>query len=519
MAEEKHHTRVGAFVLETLTTGMYRNPLDTLREYIQNAFDAIRMAERQNLIQTGAGRIHVTISQKDRTLTIRDNGVGVATADAATRLVNIGMSAKKLETDAGFRGIGRLAGIAYCDKLVFRTQHHEETTISIVTFDAVALRKAMLPMNRQVEELGKVVDEHVTVTKESTRKKEHFLEVRMSGLNSSGKEFLNVMAVRTYLKQVAPLPFNSQSRFLLKRFDDWRKETGVSLPEVHIVIHDNGNSDELFKPYEKKTYYTAQDKHEVVIEDLCFFPEDARSDSPFWIWYAKTDCPGAIGDDSVAGFRLRRANIAIGPSEERMTDVFRQTVESSARLNRYFIGEVHVQDSSVIPNAHRDDFEETSGWSNIREQLVEFAKERAKDVRFLSDWRNAGTGKIIKTTDKSLEYVKKKQHTGFASKEEQTDLDDQIEKDIVKIEAAARKSDRSEWEQERLGQRLKELQAARESIAEIKLVGKPLNPSLDKNQRKIIRDIRGLLYEVLDKKCYETANAAICKKYQVPEKE
>nr|VFK10630.1 MAG: Histidine kinase-, DNA gyrase B-, and HSP90-like ATPase [Candidatus Kentron sp. LPFa]VFK26719.1 MAG: Histidine kinase-, DNA gyrase B-, and HSP90-like ATPase [Candidatus Kentron sp. LPFa] len=122
MADEKHHTRIGAFVLETLTTGMYRNPLDTLREYIQNAFDAIRTAERQNIIQTGAGRIRVSISQKDRTLTIRDNGTGVAAADTAARLVNIGMSAKSLEIDAGFRGIGRLAGIAYCDELTFRTQ-------------------------------------------------------------------------------------------------------------------------------------------------------------------------------------------------------------------------------------------------------------------------------------------------------------------------------------------------------------------------------------------------------------
>jgi len=36
--EDKHYTRIGAFVLEILTTGMYRNPLDTLREWIWNTF-------------------------------------------------------------------------------------------------------------------------------------------------------------------------------------------------------------------------------------------------------------------------------------------------------------------------------------------------------------------------------------------------------------------------------------------------------------------------------------------------
>jgi hypothetical protein len=37
---------IGAFVLETLTLGMYGEPRHTLREYVQNSFDAIRAAQR-----------------------------------------------------------------------------------------------------------------------------------------------------------------------------------------------------------------------------------------------------------------------------------------------------------------------------------------------------------------------------------------------------------------------------------------------------------------------------------------
>ncbi len=518
MKEGKHHTRIGAFVLETLTTGMYRNPLDALREYVQNAFDSIRTAERDGVIKEHAGRINLGISTENRTLSLRDNGMGVAASDVAARLVNIGMSAKSLENDAGFRGIGRLAGIAYCDRLVFKTQHHEEKNVSTVTFDAKALREAMSPKNREVKELGDVVDAYVTVTTEPARQNNNFFEVSMSAINQNGDVFLDPREVRTYLEQVAPLPLDTQSFHHSKKFYDWVKKTGVILPEVSVVVDANGTQYELFKPYRKLTYSTAQGKHKVHVKDLRFFPDTPTDESPFWIWYAETNCPGVIRNDAVAGLRLRKSNIAIGLSE-RMTDVFRMASESYARFNRYFIGEVHVQDSSVIPNAHRDDFEETPEWIDIRDQLVLFAKERSREAYSLSEGRNADIEKLVTNADRQLEEAAKKQHTGLSSRTEQDKLSTSIEKHIAKM-TAAEKADRSEEERRRLDKKRKELQEAKERIAnETKFIGQTLKSSLDKKQRKIISDILGLLYDVLDGQNFETAKAAILKKYQIPEKE
>lgn len=518
MTDGKHHARIGAFVLETLTTGMYRNPLDALREYVQNAFDSIRAAEHQGVIKAGAGRIKLSISEKDRSLSLKDNGIGVAVSDVAARLVNIGMSAKNLESDAGFRGIGRLAGIAYCDSLVFRTQHHEEMKVSTVTFDAQALREAMSPKNREVKELGDVIDRYVTVTTDIARKKDHFLEVAMNRINSSGGVFLAPKDVRTYLEQVAPLPLDTQSFPLSKTFYDWVKKAGVALPEVNVIVDGNGMSYELFKPYKRLTYSTAQGKYKVHVKGLRFFPENPTNDSPFWLWYAETNCPGVIGDDAVAGLRLRKSNIAIGLSE-RMTDVFRLASESYARFNRYFIGEVHVEDSSVIPNAHRDDFEETPEWLAIREKLVQFAKELSREAYLLSAGRNADAEKLLTTADKQLDEVTKKQRTGLASKAEQEKLSENIGKHIAKLEAAE-KADRSKEERGRLEEKRKELQAAQERIAkDTEFTAQSLKSSLDKKQRKIISDILSLLYDVLDEQNFETARVAILQKYQIPEKE
>ncbi len=513
-SNENNNTLIGAYVLETLTTGMYRNPLDALREYVQNAFDSIRKAEGEGFIQKGAGRIHIHVDEKEKTLAVRDNGLGVAREAIRAKLVNIGMSAKDLRSDAGFRGIGRLAGIAYCDTLVFKTQYFGEQEVCTVAFDARSLRESMLPKNREVEELSKVIDRHVSVTAEKSRKNENFLEVSMQCINPNGNTFLNAKTVRDYLEQVAPLPIDTQSFAWSKEFYNWIDKTGVYLPEVRIIIESSGNSYELFKPYKKITYSTAQGKHKVHINSLRFWPEDASKDSRFWLWYAETNCPGIIGNDSVAGLRLRKSNIGIGLSE-RMTDIFRLASESYARFNRYFMGEVHIQDPSVIPNAHRDDFEETQEWLSIREQLVQFAKERSREAYALSEGRNADVEKLFSAADKQLDEVERKKETGLASKTEKERLCDKIGKQIAKLESAE-KADRPAEERERIAEKRDKLSTALEEISNnVEFTGQTLKSSLDKKQRKIVSEILSLLYDALDETNFEKARNAILKKYQI----
>ena len=46
-----------------------------------------------------------------------------------------------------------------------------------------------------------------------------------------------------------------------------------------------------------------------------------------------------------------------------------------------------------------------------------------------------------------------------------------------------------------------------------------MSASLDKKQRKIISEIIGILYDMLDEDSFEKARDAILAKYQVPDKE
>lgn len=85
---------IGSYVLETLTTGMYGQSENALREYVQNSFDSIRAATRLGIMTKGQGRIDVTLADSDA-LVIRDNGVGISTSAAWGTLTSIGASKKR----------------------------------------------------------------------------------------------------------------------------------------------------------------------------------------------------------------------------------------------------------------------------------------------------------------------------------------------------------------------------------------------------------------------------------------
>src|SRR4051794_36453349 len=99
----------GAFVLETLTMGMYGESRNALREYVQNSFDSLQQAIADRLLRPDEIRVEITLDTDRNGLTIYDNGVGLRTENAASVLASVGASNKNYRRNAGFRGIGRLA--------------------------------------------------------------------------------------------------------------------------------------------------------------------------------------------------------------------------------------------------------------------------------------------------------------------------------------------------------------------------------------------------------------------------
>ena len=139
---------VGKNILDNLTTGMYSDSKVIYREYIQNACDQIDLAVKLGIILPDEGEIEICTDIKKRYISIKDNATGVKAEDFIEDVGDIANSNKEIGKNKGFRGIGRLCGLAYCKTLKFTTSYVGEGTKSIMICDAQKMR-AMLVENKK----------------------------------------------------------------------------------------------------------------------------------------------------------------------------------------------------------------------------------------------------------------------------------------------------------------------------------------------------------------------------------
>ena len=177
----------GANILENLTTGMYQDSKVIYREYIQNACDQIDKAVELGILESiSEGQIEIWLNQDTRIISIEDNATGIKQSDFEKTLANIADSSKVLGTDKGFRGIGRLCGLAYCRELVFTTTALNENIKSVMRCDARKMRE-LLSRNVSGEKFtaGEVLKEiyKFEYTKDNSIKAEHWFKVELIGIN------------------------------------------------------------------------------------------------------------------------------------------------------------------------------------------------------------------------------------------------------------------------------------------------------------------------------------------------
>ena len=106
----------GASLLETLTSALYADPIVVFREYVQNSVDSFVLMENvsRDLV------VSIEVNLATRSIKIDDNGAGIPSEKFLSIMSSLGKSEKKGENgQIGFRGIGRLAGLAFCERVVF----------------------------------------------------------------------------------------------------------------------------------------------------------------------------------------------------------------------------------------------------------------------------------------------------------------------------------------------------------------------------------------------------------------
>lgn len=364
---------IGKKLIKQLMFSLYADERVIFREYIQNASDSILRAVDQGFLEAAKdGYAQVTIKNKQKEITIRDNGAGIHSSIAEQTLLDISNSSSDGIAQAGQYGIGRLVGAGYCQKLTFKTSCKGEPVATIVTLDSVLADKIVRD-NNDHSLASEVMAKISSVERIEEEVDEHYFEVKMEGvLDRYSSTLLSEESVKSYLIEVAPVDFDTSFKnTLIRRRDASTEHLELYESLRHIGVFVN-KSRKLSKGYQT---IVAGSNDE--IDHLEYFTLDSDEYGRLgWGWIALTKFTVQIApSDPMRGIRLRKHNIQIGGQN---TLSARPTYWKEERGNSYFYGEIHATHPNIIPNAARDGLAPTKEAHEfndlIREQFVLFKR-------------------------------------------------------------------------------------------------------------------------------------------------
>ena len=483
--------QVGKYTLESLTTGMYSDPKIVYREYIQNSVDSLEHAVSLGMLEQQGMRIDIIVNADESYISIKDNGTGISAAEAAQTLMNVGSSKRRNTNNRGFRGIGRLGGMSYCNTLVFTTSAENEKVKTVVSFDCKKLRHLLVPGEYEDMSLSAVLGEITTIETFPEKEEKHYLCVEMVDVNGFS-DLLDIDAAKSYISQVAPLPYQSRHFIYTSQLKSYLSDNGYIIEEFPIFVGENESDLEpVYKP-NKSRFRSDRGKRTVdEISSMKFF--DVTVDGELYAlgWYGNCGWYGFLSEKEISGFRVRKGNILIGDSHT-MNAIFKE-----ARFNGWTQGEIFIVTDKLIPNARRDDFEQNDAYYKFMEALSNsVGTEIARTIREASLTRNNPNAKALREIERKIGEASTAVAEGFNSTVDKEKMVTALTESAASL-AGLRVS-------EDLTPKKKELQekieAAIEEVSESKNFKiNQINSGIDKKSKQVLKVVSDILSRKLAK--------------------
>ena len=363
---------VGNNILSLITTGMYNDPLSIYREYLQNAADAM-----SNINATKESRVEIDIDTANLRIRIRDNGPGLTRQAAIRALLPVSQSQKQYGTDRGFRGIGRLSGLAFADTVAFNTRTWSDKSVTRIVWDSTRLCNA-INENKDIESVIRDCVEIETLS--GAEYPAHFFEVEINNVvRHVAGLILNKRIVQDYISEVCPIPIASEFPFASK-VENTLDEDKSSLT-LNIFL--NGEDAPIKRPYGQMISFSEDRKAHFTEFEQIFIPSVDSNENAAVGWIAHSSYLGAIPKSvRVRGIRARVGNMQIGD------DTVFDHLFPEERFNRWCVGELHVLDRRIIPNGRRDYFEPSPHIRNLENQMGAIVRKVVMKCRKASSERN-----------------------------------------------------------------------------------------------------------------------------------
>lgn len=433
--------KIGKNVLESLTRSAYDDCRCILREYVQNAADQIDIAKEQHLSEDDDYSIHLDIRPQSKYIEIEDNATGVRAEEIYPVLRNVACSRKDRRTQKGFRGIGRLGGLGYCDTLTFITSFKGEKTRSILTWNALEMSR-MIDDEEDERSASEVVSAVTTLRSEPEKADEHYFKVILENVNDD--RLLKVDDIRDYLSMVAPVEISNTFSPFKNKIKKFMEENHLTLDTYNVYV----NGDQVYKKYTKTIYDKKGIEKDTVRDVECYVRKDSDGKPFYWGWYSVCKLDGMIDYYNIAhGIRLRCKNIQLG--DETCCRRFLPNKQEQ-RFNDYFFGEIHVLSEFLIPNMDRNYLRVDA----VRDTFERMAIKDFSELKALCYQASGYRGDFKKIADakkKGEQLEEKKKQQKFASEEQLRKEEEEFEKSQREAQKAKQSLDKRMGQMRELG--------------------------------------------------------------------
>ena len=380
-------------VLEAVSQGLYPDRKHIIREFVQNAYDAMGDLRRQN---PAAHLAPVEITLSPPSVVIADKGLGMS-GETMRRYRYLGFSEKQVGIHAGFRGIGKFSAISVCDKLIVRSSRlGEPKSRQVVISAAEMFRRLQEEKNPPLEAL---LREHSQISETAEDPERHYTFVELHGIHRDAAELLDADIVKRYLVRIAPLPFDPAFAHG-KEISDRLRQVDPRFLEVQLLV----NGKPIYKPFLENCLRPAFEP---------IFAADGAAEAIAFAWSSQHAGKGQFrepGQEGSKGHRhpdsglvYRVSNFAVGDSILTRKTLWQTTPERAF----YFFGEIHVLDPNVVPSSDRDDFEDSSARGRLYGRCGAVANTLSFEAGLQSQQQRfsevvVGGDKLVTDTETSL---------------------------------------------------------------------------------------------------------------------
>jgi len=346
---------IGAEVISILTRGMYPDPRDALREYIQNGVDA----KAKNM----------TLKIKQDSIIIEDDGHGMDET-ILRKAIRVGISDKDPNKDVGFMGIGIYSAFHLCSKLSIFSRMKDNPPY-LLKFNFKLMRE-ILDIQR-IQRLKKEITSEELIDLQSLLEKAIDLEkikeidfpeigtrVEIVGLDPIFYRSLsNFDQVSEYLQEVVPLRFNKEqfewAELIENKIINLSKKNNATFELINVELQVSNRKENLYRPYTNEAFHNGTPQKPIF--------KEIKKEGMFFgvVWGCLNSERKKISNENLRGFLLKRQGFAIGKRSNLVKYFVR-----SAYFDRY-IGEIVILHKNLLPNAARSDLQ----YSDLRTQFYE----------------------------------------------------------------------------------------------------------------------------------------------------